>query len=152
MQYRLALIAMLFWVMPLCHAEVYKWVDENGRVHFSDTPRDGVQQGIPVKSHTPEQKKTQQEIEQQRREKTNKLLHALGEERRIKREKEAKAKQERQQRERECNSMRNDLADMERGGVVYYDLKENGKRDYWSDDKLKRRISELRETIANRCS
>ena len=34
------LIALLF-ITPTLADEIYKWVDENGQMHFSDVPRDG---------------------------------------------------------------------------------------------------------------
>lgn len=40
-RFLLALIAIL----PLiCSAEIYKWTDENGRVHFGDKPKDRAEQ------------------------------------------------------------------------------------------------------------
>jgi len=32
-------LLLIFWG-PLAHSEIYKWVDENGKVHFSDTPHE----------------------------------------------------------------------------------------------------------------
>ena len=44
MKNRQPLLASLFLISiiftPICFAEVYKWVDENGNVHFSDNPQD----------------------------------------------------------------------------------------------------------------
>jgi len=34
------LICLLIIFCAPCQAEIYKWVDENGKVHFSDTPRE----------------------------------------------------------------------------------------------------------------
>lgn len=35
---RVGLALLLFLIATLAHATVYKWVDENGKVHFSDKP------------------------------------------------------------------------------------------------------------------
>ncbi|WP_371132902.1 DUF4124 domain-containing protein, partial [Hydrogenophaga sp.] len=35
------LILALIAILPLiCSAEIYKWTDESGRVHFGDKPKD----------------------------------------------------------------------------------------------------------------
>lgn len=143
-------MAVLMCVMTVSHAQVYKWVDDNGKVHYSDTPHDGVQQGIPVKSDTPEKKKQQHTTEQQRREKTNKLLRAFDEERRIKREKEAKTKQELQKINRECTNARKEYANMQRGGV-YYNMDKNGKRQYMSDAEVTKNIAEWKRAVEHWC-
>ncbi|MEZ9196716.1 DUF4124 domain-containing protein [Shewanella sp. 10N.286.54.B9] len=35
---RLSLLMLALLISPLIHATVYKWVDEDGKVHFSDEP------------------------------------------------------------------------------------------------------------------
>lgn len=35
---RLGLLVLILLVSPLIHATVYKWVDQDGKVHFSDQP------------------------------------------------------------------------------------------------------------------
>ncbi len=37
---RVILSVMLLFVVVLAQAEVYRWVDDNGNVHVSDTPRE----------------------------------------------------------------------------------------------------------------
>ncbi len=34
----LLLVCLMFAGLPLANAEVYKWVDEDGNIHFTDTP------------------------------------------------------------------------------------------------------------------
>lgn len=41
MKILLPLLALLLPTLP-AHAEIYKWTDANGRVHYSDRPQDGV--------------------------------------------------------------------------------------------------------------
>lgn len=40
---RTMLLLMFVLVVPSAQAEVYRWVDEDGTVHFSDTPREAGQ-------------------------------------------------------------------------------------------------------------
>jgi hypothetical protein len=49
MEKRLVLLFLLFFIMAVCssvcEAQIYKWVDEKGTVHFSDGPSAGVVKG-----------------------------------------------------------------------------------------------------------
>lgn len=40
-------LALLLLFLPLCaHAQVYKWKDENGKIHYSERPMSGSAQGV----------------------------------------------------------------------------------------------------------
>jgi hypothetical protein len=51
MKASLLFVALL--VAPCAHAEIYKWVDERGQVHYSDTPPAGVAYEIVAPPHDP---------------------------------------------------------------------------------------------------
>ncbi len=150
MQWKFVLMAVLVCVMSVSHAQAYKWVDENGKVHYSDIPRDGAQKGIRHGSDATEEKSSQQQIDQQRRNKRDKLLRAFDEERRIKREKETKQKNEQQKKERECARARKEYANMQKGGV-YYKLDKDGKHQYMSDTEVKKNIAEWEHAVEHWC-
>ena len=40
---RLSLVILVLLISPLLHATVYKWVDKDGKVHFSDEPSNNAQ-------------------------------------------------------------------------------------------------------------
>ena len=37
---------------PLTFAEIYKWVDENGKVHYGDKPKDEQSKKLEIKKNT----------------------------------------------------------------------------------------------------
>ena len=57
---KFSLIALiLFTVIPVANAQIYKWIDENGETHYTQTPPEGVK-AIEIKAdHTKAQPLTQ---------------------------------------------------------------------------------------------
>ena len=118
------------------HAEeVYRWVDEEGKVHFGDKPQGINAESIAVKqqpkigSSTPAPTSTP--ISQE------KLLNAYSERRKQKKELDAKEQQAQQKiagHKKECDKLRDYLATT--GGVRMYNTDENGEKIYLSDTEI----------------
>lgn len=108
-------------------AGVYKWVDENGKVHYSDRPQGSKSQSIDIKS-APEAGQS----EEARRRKRDKLLNVYAEERQERREKAEQKKQEIKKRKQRCNQSRDRLAGYERASYLY-NLDEDGNRVVMND-------------------
>lgn len=141
------LLTSLWVAAPLVSAaEVYRWVDEHGRVQFSDRPRQGGEQPIHVDSATPQ---TDDDMEQ-RRQKRERLLRIFAEDR--ERERAAQQERDRRQAERDqqCRVVRNELADLERGGV-FYELGSNGERHYLSEQDVAQRKARWRAKVQQLC-
>jgi flagellar biosynthesis GTPase FlhF len=141
--------ALLF--SPLLSAEIYKWVDENGKVHFGDRPKsagaDNAEQ-IQLRENSPGQSSnpTQQRNAAQRRER---MLRVYEEERAKKREKKAKEKAERAERKRRCNYAKNQLKDARHS--VLYDLDEDGNRVYLDNRQRKSHLAKLEQEVGRWC-
>jgi len=91
------LVIALLTFLPDVSAEIYKWVDENGRVHFGDKPSadDAVKviiKKVPAKDV----------ILEQHREKQRRLLDIYDEERKEKQQNQAKILAEIKKREAKC--------------------------------------------------
>ncbi len=131
------------------HAQVYKWVDADGKVHYGDRPKTTGVEEIKIKPAPPAvsgpdvTKKNQRDIDN--------WLKARDVEREQDKRKQAAAKIERDKLMRKCAHVRNELRDMERGGVVWYDLDDTGKRRYYSDKEIAQEIVDLKKTIADNC-
>ncbi len=144
--------AFLFLLLLCCgasvQAEAYRWVDENGKVHFGDRPPRGVEKEsikLPEsKSSTPVPSAAE------RRDKTRRLLEAWEEERRIEKEQEAKAAAEKAERRKRCHRAKNELRDLQAGGL-FYDLDEDGNRHYLSDAELMQEQEHWRKAIQRWC-
>jgi len=122
-----ALAAIL--IMPATALpEVYKWVDERGRTHYSQKPpAKNKSEQIQIKqSSSPAADNISQH---EHRNRQQRLLRAYEEERLQRDNNRIKEKQNRENRNRQCASARNRLQIVQ-GGYRLYDLDKQGNRVY----------------------
>ncbi|GEM_PF-87385 len=89
--------------------------------------------------------------ENQRIKNMRKWADARQKERAEKARKKAELKKRKAEKNRRCNKLKNDLADMERGGVSWYHLDAEGNRQYYSDQEVEAQKNTLRQTIKKHC-
>ncbi len=126
--------------------QVYRWTDEQGHVHFGDRPQANAEP-VQIRSSGSSDASPDQ---QQRQDKTRRLLNAWEEERRLKAEQQAQAKTEQEGRQRRCIKARHELQDLENGGL-FYELDEQGERRFWSEDQVQENKRRWREEVARWC-
>lgn len=98
---RWAIMLMACFVVNTGFAEVYKWVDDKGKVHFGDRPpakSQAVELDLPESKEPPAT--TVSDLERKRRQ--QRLVKALEEERREKERIEAEKKRKKEQRIAKC--------------------------------------------------
>jgi hypothetical protein len=132
---------------PDSSAEIYRWIDATGQVHFED--RSQVQRDSDSRSYTPPAAAAQDP--QQRLDKTRKLLNAYQAERQQASERREKQKQELAKRSRQCAIARDKLRQYQQYGGIYR-LDDQGNRVYFSDQERDALIERSREEIARWCS
>ncbi|MGB5729597.1 MAG: DUF4124 domain-containing protein [Thiogranum sp.] len=140
------LIALLLSGQLSVHAEVYRWVDEKGQVHFGDQAREASTRAIKPHSSPPTHGN-----QQQRMQKTRKLLNAYQIERQQAREQKAKQKEQAEKRKKDCIQARDNLRNYTNYGNIY-NLGEDGKREYLSEQERAALVQRSRETVARLCS
>lgn len=138
------LAALAWW--GLAGAEIYRWVDEDGKVHYTDRPQHSDQTPLNVKPLRPA---ADPDLEL-RRERRDRLLHILSEDRERERAAQARQDRERTARAHDCRLARNELSDLERGGV-FYELGDQGERRYLSQDQVKQRKDRWRSEVQRLC-
>lgn len=128
-------------------AEVYKWTDTEGRVHFGDRPPQGEAETLQLPeaagsgvADTPEAR-----LEKQRR-----LLRAFEEERRQKRDAQEQARREKAERQRNCAEARDDLRNQETAGAVYR-LGPDGQRVFLDDAERAQSLAQARAAVERWC-
>lgn len=128
-------------------ADVYKWVDENGNVHFGDRPPQGQSEQIQVRPDKPN-------VESQQR--VQRLIESQ-EARQERRQQEEQAHQEQAAQhaaaERQasyCKQLRKNLETLKIGGRVY-EARANGERHYFSSEEMAAEIQRLESSLAERC-
>ncbi|VXC74534.1 conserved exported hypothetical protein [Pseudomonas sp. 8Z] len=137
-------VLLIVSLLPaLANAEIYRWTDAQGQVHFGQRPASGAER-VEVKPQVVERDAQTREREAR----SERLYQARQSERE---QAAAVAAQQRQQREGECRDLRQRLAQMPEG-YRYYREGANGERIYYSDQELDTTRRQLRERIAERCA
>lgn len=126
----------------LAAAEIYRWTDAEGRVHFSERPAAGAEQ-VEVKPQVVER----DDATREREARTERFFEA----RRQEQEKaSAQALEQRAKREQECRQLRQNLAQFQGGGIFYREGP-NGERIYYSDSEVDATRRQLSSKLAERC-
>lgn len=143
---KICLMFIILITAMFSHAEIYKWIDEDGRTIYGDKPPDDNASKLDI-SNSPA---TVEKPMEERLEKRDKLLEIYEEERNLKKEQKLKAEQEEKQKKTRCIQLADRIKSIERGGI-YYKLNENGEREYLSNETIAKAKKELEETFNKEC-
>ena len=147
MKYTLILLTCLF---NSAYAEVYKWVDADGKVHYGDRPNSDSAREIKVKPAPSPSAGSNDTTRNQKA--IDSWLKARDVERQQNKKKEAELKREKAIQKRKCAELKNELSDLEHGGVVWYDIDEKGKRNYYSDKEIASEIENRKKILKRNCA
>jgi hypothetical protein len=151
---RFASFLLLLLCSALASAQVYKWVDKDGKVQYSDQPPPNAAKGekaIAVPKSPPSvaspkgvaRSKSAAELDAEFRKRS-----VEREEGRVKQDKEAA---DEKQREAQCASAKSNLAQLESGTrIAKYD--EKGERYFLEDENRPRAIEEARKAADSWCN
>lgn len=131
-------------------AEVYRWVDANGKVHFSDkAPVQGAVEKIDLPEvEEPAPSEDLSDFERLQRQK--KLVKMLEEERLAKQEQKAQLAKEAEERAQYCTRFKNRLSYIDQY-THFYDEKEDGTREYMSEDQADAYRANLKQQYKEEC-
>jgi len=151
MEYRFltALFLTLLFISPL-QAEVYRWTDEQGRVHFSDRPTGESAQEIELREASPPSGPSHQNLPEDRKEMRTRMLEVFEQERAEKREAAAKRKQERKERKRKCLDARVRYDNYSNAGSIY-EYTESGERKYFDKQQRQEYVAKLKADVERYC-
>lgn len=128
----------------LALAEIYRWTDANGQVHFDQRPAGQGATAVEVKPQVIERDTATRESEAR----SERFYEARRQEQS---EAVAASAQRRSELNEQCQKLRNSLAQMPEGRR-YFREGVNGERIYYSDQQLDQARQQLREKISSRCS
>jgi len=150
MKKRLFYFSLLLMVsLPMAQAEIYKWVDDNGQVHYSEKAPDKKRSAkeIRLPKHVPQVAPVSPA---QRKQQRDNLLRAFEEERSLRKEARTKKEQNEARNRQNCIRARDRLRNYERASVLY-DLNEKGERVYLSDAQRNGAVAKLKSQINKWC-
>ncbi len=143
-------ILLLLLTPPGAGAELYRWVDAQGKVHYSDSPPPGGGKSVrtvpapaaAAGTATPGTQKSWQEKDMEFRQR-----RAAEEEARAKQEKEA---EEARQKQANCEAARKSLQLLESGQRVAT-VNPQGEREFMDEASREKAIAEARKAVASWC-
>ncbi|HEY9052387.1 MAG TPA: DUF4124 domain-containing protein [Gammaproteobacteria bacterium] len=141
---------LLIFFMLLCTnamAEIYKWTDEQGNVHYSDKPVKEDAQQMEIKTEWATQPRVS---EQERQERRQRLLQAYDEDRAKQKEIDDKEQKQKDKLKRDCVIARDRLARYEKSRGLY-DFDKDGNRIILEDKERQRITDSLRQQINQNC-
>ena len=155
MKYGLFIAALL--LANVSFAEIYKWVDEQGNVHYGDRPV-GQSEALDIPSKaSPNLSNSSASspadsaaIAQQRQQQRQRLLDSYDQERAEKNQAKAERKEKEEKHKRACVQARDKLLSYQRASAIY-DVDDDGKRVYISQEEREASEARLRDAIKKNC-
>lgn len=131
--------------------DIYKTIDENGRVQFSQFPPYKDAEKVKIKSSKKNLQSTNKNSNASLQERQSRYSDYLQSERLERKEKRDLVKQKKAESISKCNSVSAELDDMNQGGILYYDLDENGKRVYIDESRVEAKKNQLKLYLDKNC-
>ncbi len=142
------LAAAMLLIATSAQAQLYRWVDESGKVHYTDTPpppKTKSSKTLAIPNQPAAEPPAGKSVAEQERDYRKRMSEAA--------EAEAKKKTEEEQakvRAANCQAARNNLKALEETGRVFtYDAK--GERVYMDDAQRQKAMDDARKAIAEWC-
>ncbi len=131
-------------------AEVFRWVDASGRIHFGDQAPAGQKAetlNLPEAGHSPDAADLSQDELRQRQER---LTRALEEDRLEKERLQAEEKRKVEEKKAYCERFRNRMERLEASSQVYSENKD-GTIKYWKDQDADRYKAQQKAKFQEEC-
>ena len=139
------LLVALVSVQPQVHAQAYKWVDEDGKVYYSDQPPPGqdVEQ-IEIKTTRSDVDSAQEAKDRSAR------IKALETERKTREKSRADSATERRERKEQCAAARERNSNLEWMKKIH-EVDDQGNRTYLTDDEEEALKQQARDAVQELC-
>jgi len=144
---RWTVLGLALLASPVLGQAVYKWADEQGRIHYGDRP--GRSNASSVGTRAPPAPTLDTEAAE-RRVQQRRLLEAFVEERREQKERAVQTEHNEQVRVANCAQARDQVRGMETAGRIY-DLDGQGNRRYLDEAARSSALARAREAVNRWC-
>ena len=131
-------------------AEIYRWTDENGRVHYGERPPQEAAEKIELRGGTSRPAGPIPD-EAERRARQQRLLDAYSYEREQKKAQKAREQERRQRQSKACERIRKRWGELSFAGPIYY-REPGGGRRYLNDDERTAELDKLRPSYRRACN
>jgi len=143
---------LLFSLATLAYSQVYSWKDENGRLHFGDTPPEN-QAELKVESLTIKEKNPKgnsDQVVQRRKARQADLLRDMEQASKEREEEKAKKREQKKRKELRCQRAKSRVKHNERYSAIFREAP-NGERAYLNDEQRKAYDEKLQAQVTKYC-
>ncbi len=142
-----ALVTCFSLFLDPLQAEIYKWTDENGQVHFGDRPPDQKAQKIEMDVSVSDSQRLEAE-------RINQEFYQIANEIKKRESQEAAARQREQvdleKRKSRCKAMQRHV-NVINTDYAFYDIAQDGSKSYLTDEDLANRRKQINSKYASLC-
>ena len=143
------LLVCLLWTLPAMAAEVYRWTDPNGQVHYGERPPTAGAQRMELPETTPGSTGGDEDIAR-RRERERRLLESYDYERAQKKSRREREASEQQAAAEQCRKLQAYWRRLSFAGPLYI-RRDDGGRDYLSDEQRVSEKARVRPAYVRAC-
>ncbi len=149
----LSLLVLTTFIFTLsANAKIYKWTDENGKVHYSDKNPDENAKELKIsEKNTPNISQKSQTSTQERMERQKKMVSSHFEELEAQKKKQAEEAEKQAKVEKACNQIKSRRNLLNRQARIY-SVNEKNEQVFMSDEERAKNIKELNQEIEETCS
>ena len=145
-------IIVILFSQLVCAETVYKWVDEDGQVHFGGKAGNKNAKEIKIKNRYIDSGKSTAPLSaQERANKTKRFLNALDAENKSIADAKAKKREQDERKVTRCNASRDQLRRYENSGALY-DLDEKGNRILLNKKQYEQAMTQARARVQKWCN
>ena len=145
---RLSVVFCSLLLSVVAQAEVYKWVDADGKTHFGDKVPESAKVeklNLPSSPRTSQPDASPEEIKQRQQ----KLINAINEDRSLKQKKTQEQTEKQAKLNQECTKLRDYLKNIRSGRI--YDLDKKGERVYANDAEHDQEVKQTESALKKYC-
>jgi len=143
---KILIIIICLFCVSHASAEIYKWVDENGKVVYGDKPTSIDADKIKIKKSL-----VQDPVVQQRNEKQNKLLDVIQDEREQRNASRKEEKEKEDKQKKMCADAREELQKMKNASFLYEDTDDPKNPKIMTDEERKAEEIRFEKEIKKNC-
>ena len=145
----LLLSVCLLMVFPAMGTDVYRWTDQNGRVHYGGRPPAAGAQRMQLPESAPAENSRGDDITR-RRERERRLLESYDYERAQKKARQAREATTQRETAEQCRKLQQYWQRLSFPGPLYV-TRDNGERDYLSDEQRESERARVRPAYVRAC-
>ncbi len=148
----LALVAIFTFQVE---AQIYKWVDENGKVHYSDKPpahlEEDQTESITIEESKQKSANQNQLSAQERVKQANKWLDSQRQTQLQKDKEKATERKQLEKRQKECDRMKKEQMAYQRSNVIW-DVNDKGETVYLNEQEREKLLNDMQQVVTTACS